>query len=92
MKWQIDETFKDILQPNETGYVKLNPDIEKYLNNLNEPVTWTGIINGLEIEIRLIGDIYNNPKSYEFIIYPQILDELKNKITKFISDYYNYLN
>jgi len=90
--WKIDKKFTDLSQPQNLGYLKLNPDFEKTLKNQNVAVNWTGILNDEKIKIRLHGDIYTDKKSYDFIDFPTIFSDLEQKIMNYISEYYKYLD
>lgn len=90
--WRIDETFIDLSQPQNLGYLKLNPDFEKTLKNQNIAVNWTGILNDEKIKIKLHGDIYSDKKSYDFIDFPKKFSDLEQKIVNYISEYYKHLD
>lgn len=89
-KWQIEKSFQDVLQPNETGYVKLNSDKEIYFGKKNQyPITWKGLFNNVKIEFILKNSDSYTINSYDFIDYPINESNLKEKIVKWIDEYIN---
>tara|TARA_R110002049_G_scaffold309088_1_gene516703 strand:+ start:2407 stop:2706 length:300 start_codon:yes stop_codon:yes gene_type:complete len=89
-KWQIEKSFKDALQPNNTGYVKLNPDKEIYFGNKGQyPIIWKGILNEFKIKIILKNPDSITIRSYDFIDYPISEKNLKETIVNWIDEYIN---
>ncbi|MFD1292369.1 hypothetical protein ACFQ5N_00860 [Lutibacter holmesii] len=79
----------DVLQPNNTGYVKLNPDKEIYFGNKSQYPIWKGILNDLKIEIILKNSDSYTIESYDFIDFPISEKNLKEKIVNWIDEYIN---
>lgn len=90
--WQINSKFEDDFQPlgKSSFYLKTNSNLSPY--NIEYPISWTGFINNIEIEIIQISQSAFEVNDFEFITFPEKYSYVKNSIAKSINNYLKTLN
>lgn len=85
--WAIEEEFDDYSRHKYKGSIVLNPSKTIHFQFTDYPVKWNGLINGEKIEIVLNSSSSSFLENYEWPIYPEKYNDLKNQIVRAIDKY-----
>jgi len=90
--WQIDKQFEDDYHPSGKGYVYLKADKPMTPYHITYPVTWTGFVGRIKVQIIQKSDSALTLDDFDFKDYPEKYSYLKYSIIKWIHDYLRILN
>ena len=87
--WQLTKDFLDNARKDDKGYFYANPNKTIYPNHALYPIIWKGILNDESVEIIQMTDSIDT-NDFEFKLYPEKLDYLKNEIVKYINQFLDF--
>jgi hypothetical protein len=87
--WQLTKDFLDYARKDNKGYFYANPNKTIYPNRALYPIIWKGILNDESVEIIQMTDSIDT-KDFEFKLYPEKLEYLKNDIVKYINQFLDF--